>query len=140
MSMEMRSRRARLLARASGFSLLEALVAMAIASIAFAALYRTVGQGSKSVVDVQSRVEAALVVRSVLSSATFAEDLIQQPAGQLGGWQWSANVEPEQVVMSEDFGRPQGPPLRVGRVTVRVAQEGGTALAWTTWKPYRVLQ
>ena len=43
-----------------GFNLLEALVAMAIAAIAFTALYRTVGQSSKVVVDVQARVEAAM--------------------------------------------------------------------------------
>ena len=139
MSTKHRSRRAGAATRARGFSLLEALVAMAIASIAFAALYRTVGQGSKNVVDVQSRVQAALVVRSVQASATFAEDLVQQSAGQMGAWQWSVRVEPEQVAVSEDFGKPEGAPLRAARVTVSVAQEGKPVLAWTAWKPYRAM-
>ncbi|GAD20288.1 prepilin-type N-terminal cleavage/methylation domain-containing protein [Acidovorax sp. MR-S7] len=140
MSMKQRSRRAGFLVCAGGFSLLEALVAMAIASIAFAALYRTVGQGSKNVVDVQSRVQAALVVRSVLASAIFAEDLVRQPAGQLGAWQWNIRVEPEQIAVSEDFGQPESPPLRVARVTVSVAQEGKSVLVWTARKPYGAMQ
>ena len=53
--------------RVRGFSLLEALVAMAIASIAFAALYKTVGQSSKTAVDVDARVQAVLLARSVLA-------------------------------------------------------------------------
>ena len=68
-------------ARQSGFSLLEALVAMAIASIAFTVLYRTVGQSAKAAVDVDARVEAALVAQSVLASATFAEELAPLGAG-----------------------------------------------------------
>eukprot|EP01041_Mallomonas_annulata_P027291 gene27291-48847_t len=76
-----------------GFSLLEALVAMSIASIALASLYRTVGQSSKGVVDVESRIEAALVARSALAGSTFAEDIERQPSGATaadpsagGGW------------------------------------------------------
>lgn len=141
MNMKRRSQRAAgFLVRAGGFSLLEALVAMAIASIAFAVLYRTVGQGSKNVVDVQSRVQAALAVRSVLASATFAEDLVQQPSGQLGAWQWSVRVEPEQIAVSEDFVQSESPPLRVARVTVSVTQEGSSILTWTAWKPYGAMQ
>jgi len=120
-----------------GFTLLEALVAVAIAAITFAALYGTVGQSSKNVTDVQARVQAALVVRSVLASAAFAEDLENQPAGQWGAWRWSVQVQPEAIAFQEDFGRPQEAPQTVARVTVRVAQEGESSLVWTVWKPYR---
>jgi len=120
-----------------GFTLLEALVAMAIAAMSFAALYGAVGQSSKNVVDVQSRVQAALVVRSVLASAAFAEDLEGQPAGQWGVWYWSVQVQPEAIAVHDDFGRSAEKPQTVARVTVRVAQEGENALAWTVWKPYR---
>ena len=121
-----------------GFSLLEALVAMAIASIALASLYRSVGQGSKNVVDVEARVEASLVARSALAAGTFAEDLMRQDSGQSGVWHWRIQVTPEQVPLMEESGRPaQGAPLRAARVTVEVSKDGVIAVTWTTWKPYR---
>lgn len=121
-----------------GFSLLEALVAMAIASIAFAVLYRTVGQSSKNVVDVEARVEAALVARSILASATFAEDLVRQSSGQSGVWHWAVQVAPEQIAVTETGERPSTAPMPAARVVINVAREGGPpVLTWTTWKPYR---
>ena len=124
--------------RVTGFSLLEALVAMAIAAIALASLYRSVGQGSHSVMSVQSRVEAALVAKSVLASGTFAEDLMRQDSGQAGAWSWRIDVAPEQILMLNEAGRPsQAGPLRAAKVTVQVSKDGVAAATWTTWKPYR---
>ena len=122
-----------------GFSLLEALVAMAIAAMALGTLYRTVGQSSKNVVDVGARVEAALVARSVLAAATYAEDLTRQSTGQAGAWYWNMQASPEQVQLSEADGRPAGGALPAAKVTVQVmrSKEGPTVLTWTTWKPYR---
>lgn len=121
-----------------GFSLLEALVAMAIASIALASLYRSVGQGSKNVVDVEARVEATLVARSAVAAGTFAEDLMRQDSGRAGEWQWQIQVAPEQIQPMDENGGPlAGPPLRAARVTVEVRKDGVTAVTWTTWKPYR---
>ncbi|KRD16764.1 general secretion pathway protein GspI [Acidovorax sp. Root267] len=111
---------------------------MAIASIALASLYRSVGQGSKNVVDVEARVEASLVARSALAAGTFAEDLMRQDSGQSGVWHWRIQVTPEQVPLMEESGRPaQAAPLRAARVTVEVSKDGVTAVTWTTWKPYR---
>lgn len=120
-----------------GFSLLEALVAMAIASIAFAVLYRTVGQSAFNASTVEERAEAALVARSVLASATFAEDLVKRPEGQSGPWQWSVQVQPEQVVVREAGPRQAPPPLQAARVELSVTRDGRAVLAWTSWKPYR---
>ena len=132
LSMRLRSR------RVAGFSLLEALVAMAIAAIALASLYRSVGQGSHRVMSVQSRVEAALVAKSVLASGTFAEDLMRQDSGQAGGWRWRIDIAPEQILMLDEAGRPsQAGPLRAAKVTVQVSKDGVAAATWTTWKPYR---
>lgn len=128
----------RSLAGSSGFSLLEALVAMAIAAIALASLYRSVGQGSQSVMGVQARVEATLVAKSVLAAGIFAEDLMRQDSGQSGGWNWRVDVTPEQIPLSDEAGRPApSGPLRAAKVTVQVSRDGVTALTWTTWKPYR---
>lgn len=123
--------------RVHGFSLLEALVAMAIASIAFAVLYRTVGQSAFNASTVEERAEAALVARSVLASATFAEDLVKRPEGQSGPWQWSVQVQPEQVAVREAGPRQAPPPLQAARVELSVTRDGRAVLAWTSWKPYR---
>lgn len=120
-----------------GFSLLEALVAMAIASIAFAALYRTVSQGAFNAATIESRAEAALVARSVLASATFAEDLVQHPRGQVGAWEWSVQVQPEQVAVREGAALQPVAPLQAARVELSVAQGGRPVLAWISYKPYR---
>ncbi len=122
--------------RVRGFSLLEALVAMAIASIAFAALYKTVGQSTKTAVDVDSRVQAALVARSVLASATFAEDLLKQPTGEAGGWRWSVQATPIQIPIVEERHAPL-PALRAAAVRVEIDHDGRKVLTWNTWKPYR---
>lgn len=121
-----------------GFALLEALVAMAIASIALATLYRSVGQGSRNVGVVESRVEAALLARSVLAGSTFAEDLAQSASGEAGVWRWVVRTAPEQVLITQASGQP-APPLSAARVTVDVFRtEGGDPVAsWSTWKPWR---
>lgn len=123
-----------------GFSLLEALVAMSIASIALASLYRTVGQSSKGVVDVESRIEAALVARSVLASSTFAEDAERQPNGVAGVWHWHVQMQAEQIPLREEDGRPvPGAPLRAAKISVEVTRgkDGPMVMTWTAWKPYR---
>lgn len=123
--------------RVRGFSLLEALVAMAIASIAFAVLYRAVGQSSKTVVDVDARVQAALVARSVLASATFAEDLVAHPEGHAGPWEWRVQVGPASVPLTDALTHQPQPPLQAARVVIDVARDGRTVLEWAGWKPYR---
>lgn len=123
-----------------GFSLLEALVAMSIASIALGSLYRTVGQSSKSVADVETRIEAALVARSVLAGSMFAEDAERQQTGAAGAWHWRLQIQPEQVQLREEDGRPApGAPLRAAKVTVDVThgKDGPAVMTWVTWKPYR---
>ena len=113
---------------------------MAIAALAFTALYRTVGQSSKVVSDVEARVEAAMVARSVLASATFAEDLAALQSGQQGAWRWRLEVAQERVPLTGTT-NAQTEPMAVpaGRVTVQVARDGvGTVFELTGWKPYRV--
>lgn len=122
-----------------GFALLEALVAMAIASFALAALYRSAGQGSKNVGDVQSRVEAAVLAKSVLAEATYAEDLARLASGQSGAWRWAVRTAPDQVQVTRTGAGPAATMLPAARVTVEVFRNEGDAptASWTTWKPWR---
>ncbi len=124
----------------AGFGLLEALVALAIAAISFTALYRTVGQSSKVVLDVDQRIEAVLLARSVLASATFADDLGPLQSGQAGPLRWRLRVDPQAVIVSA-LGRSaiEPHPTRAARVEVSVerADTGSPVLAWAGWKPYR---
>ena len=122
-----------------GFSLLEALVAMAIAAMALGTLYRTVGQSSRNAVTVQERVEAAMVARSVLAGALYAEELANQSEGKAGAWRWRVQMQPSVAQWGASPGRPSPPPQAVARVTVDVmrADGGEPVLVWTGWKPYR---
>jgi general secretion pathway protein I len=122
-----------------GFSLLEALVAMAIAAMALGTLYRTVGQSSRNAVTVQERVEAAMVARSVLAGALYAEELANQSDGKAGAWRWRVQMQPSVAQWGASPGRPSPQPQAVARVTVDVmrADGGEPVLVWTGWKPYR---
>lgn len=132
MRMSMRRRRA-----ARGFSLLEALVALTIASIAFVALYRTVGQTASNAVALDERTEASLLARSILASAIYADDLLQHPSGSSGPWQWTVQVVPEQITMDETGARQAPVTLRAGRISLAIARAGRPILSQVGWKPYR---
>lgn len=133
--------------RQRGFSLLEAVVAMAIAAIAFAALYRTVGQSTKVAGDLDARVEAQLLAQSVLASAAFAEDLESMQSGQDGPWQWQLRMQPEPVSWELAEGTVDVEedalmaPQMVARVEIQVRRAGAAApaLNWQAYKPYRAL-
>lgn len=124
--------------RQQGFSLLEALVALAIAAIAFAALYRVVGQSALNASVLDERVQANLLARSIFASATFAEDMVRQPGGSDGDWQWTLQVAPEQAALSETGGQQARLTLRVARVRLAIARAGRPVLVWTGFKPYGV--
>ena len=103
------------------------------------ALYRTVGQSSKVVVDVQARVEAAMLARSVLARATFAEDLAPLQTGQEVPWQWRLQAAQQTVTLTDTTGQAlESPTVPVARVDMEVAREGaGRVFEMTAWKPYR---
>ena len=122
-----------------GFGLLEALVAMAIAAMAFSALYGAVGQGSKSASDINARSEAALVGRSVLASGVFAEDFIANASGSFGVWRWTVQVSPAEIPMVDAVKGVALAPLRGAQVEVRVLddRQPGQPSVWSGWKPSR---
>lgn len=122
-----------------GFGLLEALVAMAIASVSLGTLYRVVAQGSKAAVDTELRVQATLVARSVLAESAFADDFAKNARGNNGVWAWSIEVARTQAFFREDDGRQGATPVDAGKVTVLVTRDSGMGPTFTFqgWKPYR---
>lgn len=123
----------------AGFGLLEALVAMAIAAMAFSALYGAVGQGSKSALDINARTEAALVARSVLASGVYAEDFAAGASGTSGVLQWTAQAMPAEVPMVDASTGTALAPLRGAQVEVQVSdsRQPGQPYVWRGWKPVR---
>ena len=80
-----------------------------------------------------------MVARSVLASATFAEDLVALQSGQDGPWQWRTQVMQEAVPMASATGQPiDPPPIPAARVTVQVARDGASPMfELIGWKPFR---
>lgn len=126
--------------RAGGFSLLEALVAMAIVAIAFTALYRAVGQGTHAVSAVDDRVRAAIIAQSLLASATYAEDLAAVQTGEAAGLRWRVELGPAAVTLLPEGGTPitgHRPLVARVRILVERADTARPVLDWTGWKLYR---
>lgn len=125
--------------------MLEALVAIAIAALAMAALYRGTGQSTLAVVSSQQRVEAALLANSVLAQFTFAEDVQSGMEGRQGPWRWTVTLDPAQVpIVAPLFGATVTGDLitaPAGRVTIHVYHEqvrqNQPVFNLTGWKPYR---
>lgn len=128
---------------AQGFSLLEAVVAMAIAAVAFTVLFRAVGQSSKVANDVDQRIAAQQVAQSVLASASYAEELEDLQSGQDGPWQWRlhvAAVPVEWLLVGgavDDGDDALMPPQAVAQVDIEVWSVGAAVPA-ATWRGYKI--
>ncbi|MCS6810612.1 MAG: prepilin-type N-terminal cleavage/methylation domain-containing protein [Tepidimonas sp.] len=124
-----------------GFTLLEALVAIAIAALALGALARAAGQGTRTAAEVADRQQAAMVARAVLSMGTFAEDYLAAPEGESPPWAWRVRVTPQPVVLADAAHAQPDQTLLAARLTVEVFRpgDGGAEPVWvlSAWKPYR---
>jgi len=125
--------------RSGGFTLLEALIAIAIAAMALGALSRAVGQAVRAVSDVSTRQQAAMVAQSVLARGTFAEEYLAEPEGQSPPWSWRVTVDAQPVPLRDAAGQDAGPPLTAARLTIEVFRRDNprAALTLTGWKPFR---
>jgi len=122
-----------------GFTLLEALIAIAIAAMALGALARAVGQGARVAAEAADRQQAAIVARAVLSLGTFAEDYLRVPEGQFPPWSWRVRVEPHAVVLADATRFRPDQTLSAARLTVEVFRQGDAdpVFLLSGWKPYR---
>ena len=77
-----------------GFALLEAIVAMAIASLALTAIYRTIGNGLRAASRVQTLQAAVVVARSHINSLGGDGTLLSGPSsgGYENGIRWYLDV------------------------------------------------
>lgn len=124
-----------------GLGLLEALIAMAVASVALGALYRVVGQGVKSAAETELRVQAALVARSVLAGSAFADDFVKNNEGNFGAWKWRAEVTRSQIQFHPVMGNEETRHSVMAVVAVRVSSVNSgfrtyTLLGWKTFRDF----
>jgi general secretion pathway protein I len=94
--------------RDQGFTLIEVVVALAIASMSVAALYKLYALGWRGIREAETSQAALTLAESQLASIGVETELI---AGTLqgvapGGLSWSANVEPYE---SQDLSAPLAP-------------------------------
>lgn len=125
--------------KARGFTLLEALIAISIAAAALGALSRAVSQSAKSANDTATRQQAAMVARSVLAGATFAEDLLRSAQGESSPWAWRVTATPQTVTVHDRAGHTPDQILMAANLTIEVFLVGQSQPAFTlsAWKPYR---
>ena len=107
-----------------GFALLEAIVAMAIASLALSAIYRTVGNGLRAASRVQTIQSAVVVSRSHLSSIGIDGTLSAGDSrGSYGnGLRWQLNVT-DMTARSTDANA-----LRAYWITLKTIDRSGALL------------
>jgi general secretion pathway protein I len=122
-----------------GFTLLEAVVALAIAALALGVMSRVVGQGAFVTTALAARQQAAMVAQSVLASATYAEDWGQQPQGESPPWSWRVTVEPQTLVLAPETAQASATSIVAARVSVDVwrTDDPTARFTLTGWKPYR---
>lgn len=124
-----------------GFTLLEALIAIAIAALALGALARAAGQGARTAAEAADRQQAAMVARAVVSMGTFAEDYLAAPEGESPPWAWRVRVTPQPAVLADAAHSQPDQTLPAARVLVEVFRLGerDAEPVWvlSAWKPYR---
>lgn len=124
-----------------GFTLLEALIAIAIAALALGALARVAGQGARTAAEVADRQQAAMVARAVVSMGTFAEDYLAAPEGEVPPWAWRVRVTPQPAVLADAAHTQPDQALPAARLSVEVFRLGNRDAepVWvlSAWKPYR---
>ncbi len=124
----MRSRRA-------GFTLLEVLVALAIAAMAFAALYRGTGQSLYGLERSRLKAQAAMLGQSLLAGATWADDLIPLATGEDGSLRWEMRFSPGALQPEASDATVPVAPIPVTDVHLAVYAQGEDLPLWEATLP-----
>jgi len=116
--------------RQSGFTLLEALVALAVVLAFAAALGPVLSQGRRIMVNATGRLAAQVLLRSLIQ-APFQRAALTGPAreGKMAGLRWRVAAEP---ILIDAFSRQESPAWIPFRVTGTVAWSPGQAITAET--------
>jgi general secretion pathway protein I len=124
--------------REAGFTLLETLVAFAIAAIALAVLYRGAVDGLVGAHQADRTEEAVARTRSRLAALCHGAQLApgQRSGDDGGGYRWRTDItRVDSVVRNRGSADAEQPPERVDLFAVRVV------LSWPgTLRPHQVVQ
>lgn len=121
--------------RRAGFTLLEVLVALAIAAMAFAAIYRGTGQSLHGLERSRLKAQAAMLGQSLLSSATWADDLAPMSTGEDGPLRWEMRFTPGALQPEATDAAVPVAPIPVTDVHLAVYAQGEDPPLWETTLP-----
>jgi general secretion pathway protein I len=114
----------RLLARsADGFTLIEILVAFAIAALVLSALYQTFSTGLRSSIGTDNYVNAVLIAESGLDALSATAIAVGETSERVGGYQRQTSVRPRPDLMPAQEDAPTA--LMLYEIEVRVAWRDG---------------
>lgn len=118
-------------ARRAGFTLLEALCALAVSSLALVALLQALIGGHRGLATLEDHFTARILARSLLAGESAEMPTVGDRSGQFHQYQWTVKVRP---AAAEWFQPAAGDRWRLYRVAVSVAWPPGGRLEVETFK------
>jgi len=116
-----------------GFSLLEILVAFAIAAMALGLLYQIMGSNARQVGDLVDHERAMLLAESLLSVQATVPEAGLNETGQAAGYAWQIESHPYATPGQQTSLNPV--PLHEVRVTVHWGEGAGRQFVLTSLRP-----
>jgi general secretion pathway protein I len=119
-----------------GFSLLEILVAFAIAAVALGMIYRVMGNDARQAGGLAQRERALALARSLLAAYTVVPPQDVHDNGRSAGYAWSLDSAPYPT--ATDKASPQAPHLHELRAAVSWNDAGSHGIELRTLRPERI--
>ena len=116
---------------AAGFTLIEALVALAIVAAVLSSIGAVIATSVKGTRSIDQRLALTGAAETLLAELP-ARDLLKpgRQSGQLGGHRWRIDVAPMDASLADDA--PQNPRFAPLVVTMRLQAPDGPAIQFTT--------
>ena len=123
--------------RQRGFSLLEVLVAFAIAAVALGMIYSVMGNNARQAGGLAQRERALALARSLLAAYTVVPSQGVHDSGSSAGYAWRIDSAPYPTAVNS--ASPQAPHLHELRAAVSWDDGGGRGIELRTLRPERLL-